>query len=141
MERLSTYTFLEEYQQCIQPAIADVDVFLRTTASDVPMCAADVACVLDICEEEVKNILREVGTQTIDKEVFFAIMRRGSSKICRLYAREIEAGSPIIYNAPQIAYIYNLDADLVKNACQKLQIKEVTTFTMPLVFAQIPVKV
>ena len=137
MKELSTYTFLEEYRQYIQPAIADVDVFLKTAV--VPICAADVACVLEICEEEVKDILRKLDVQTIDKEVFLAIMRRGSSRVCRLYAREIEAGSPIIYNERQIAYIYNLDAALVKNACQKLQIKDVTAFTMPLVFAQIPI--
>ena len=136
MERLSTYSFLEEYRQYIQPAIADIDVFLKS--AEYPLCAADVACVLDICQSEVAHIMQKSGADSISRSVFFDIMRAGQSRICRLYAREFEMQSPIIYSAGQIAYIYNLDDGLVKNACQKLQITEVTANTMPLIFAHIP---
>ena len=134
--RLFTYTFLEEYQNNIQPALSEIDVFLKT--AEYPLYTGDVACVLDIEEAEVIAILEEIGVGAIDRKAFLSIMQRGSSQICRLYEREMQLGSPQIYTASQIAYIYNLDIGLVKNACQKLQIKEVTNFTIPFVFAQIP---
>ena len=134
--KLTTYTFLEEYNVRIRPFVAGVDVFLKT--SDYPLCAADVACVLEIDEREVLSALADIGRNTIDQEAFLAVMERGSSEICRMYAREVGIGSPPVYTADQIAYVYNLDKSLVEDACKKMQIKEVTAFTMPLVFAQIP---
>lgn len=134
--RLFTYTFLEEYKRHIWPAIGEIDVFLR--AAEYPLCAADVACVLDVDEREVLSILAEIGRNDIDKDTFLAIMARGSSSICQMYGREVEIGSPHIYSPSQIAYVYNLDIGAVENACKKIQIKEVTALTMPLVFAQIP---
>ena len=135
-KRLFTYTFLEEYQRHIKPAIAEIDVFLKT--SEYPLDVAQVAYVLDLDEEEVTSIMTEAQRKTIDKKTFFIIMASGSSQICRLYHREVEAGSPYTYTPSQLSYIYNLDPEDVKNACEKLQIKEATALTMPLIFANIP---
>ena len=134
--KISTYTFLEEFQKYIRPSINEIDLFIKTAL--FPLAVTDVACVLELDEAEVLSILKKLGLVTIDKSAFFAIMSQADSRICRLYARELEMGSPPIYTAFQISYIYNLDINDVKNACQKLQIKEVTAFTMPLIFSQIP---
>jgi len=134
--QVSTYTFLEEHKRYIQPTIEEIDIFLKT--AEHPFQTADVACVLDISKDEVLKIMAEKGIKTIDEDAFFTIMSAGSNRICVMYAREIEIGSPATYTAAQIAYIYNLDEILVKDACHKLQIKEVTAFTMPLIFANIP---
>jgi hypothetical protein len=135
-KKLSTYTFWEEYQQHISPAIAEIDIFLKT--SEYPLDEARVAYVLDLDKEEVLSIMAASGCNVIDKKTFFRVMSNGSSRICRLYAKEVEVGSPPTYTAFQLSYIYNLDLDDVKNACKKLQIKEATAFTMPLIFANIP---
>jgi len=135
-KRLSTYTFWEEYQQNIQPTIAEIDILLKT--AEYPLHVARVAYVLDLEEEEVLSIMSAAGLDDIDRSTFLHIMSSGSSHICRLYAKEVEVGSPPTYTASQLSYIYNLDLDDVKNACKKLQIKEATAFTMPLIFANIP---
>ncbi|MDR2183426.1 MAG: hypothetical protein LBE55_04560 [Clostridiales bacterium] len=135
-KRLSTYTFWEEYQRHIKPTIAEIDIFLKT--AEYPLDAANVAYVLDLDEDEVLSIVAATGCEAIDKAVFLHIMSSGSSRICRMYAKEVEVGSPPTYTASQLSYIYNLDLEDVKNACQKLQIKEATAFTMPLIFANIP---
>lgn len=137
-QKLFTYTFLEEYQQHIRPVIKEIDVFLRGASE--PICAKDAACVLDLNVSEVLRILTELGFDgnTMDKQGFLSVMERGSSPVCQMYGREMELGSPSIYTAAQIAYIYGLEEEVVKKACQKLQIKEVTAFVMPLIFAEIP---
>ena len=135
-KRLSTYTFWEEYQRHIRPAIADIDILLKT--AEYPLDIAQVAYVLDLDIEEVSSLMAASGQDEVDQETFFAIMTAGSSRICRLYAKEVEVGSPPTYTASQLSYIYNLDLEDVKNACKKLQIKEATAFTMPLIFANIP---
>ena len=135
-KRLSTYTFWEEYQQYIKPMIAEIDIFLKT--AEYPLDVAHVAYVLDLDEEEVLRIMSASSRKIIDRDAFFCIMTSGSSRVCRLYAKEVEVGSPPTYTASQLSYIYNLDLKDVKNACKKLQIKEATAFTMPLIFANIP---
>ncbi|MCL2350825.1 MAG: hypothetical protein FWC67_05030 [Defluviitaleaceae bacterium] len=126
------HTFLEEYQTNIAPRIADIDVFLKT--AEYPL---DAYCVADLLDLDVREVLRHDG-HVADARSFINIMQSGSSWICRMYQRELERESPPTYTSDDIAYIYNLDYDAVKNACKKLKIKEVTAFTMPLVFAKIP---
>ena len=135
-KRLSTYTFWEEYQRHIEPTIAEIDIFLKT--AEYPIDMAQAAYLLDLDEEEVALILAAIKCEDIDKTAFLHIMSVGSSRICRMYAKEVEVGSPLTYTASQLSYIYNLDLEDVKNACKKLQIKEATAFTMPLIFANIP---
>jgi len=136
MERLFTYTFWEEYQHHIKPSIAAIDIYLKT--AKYPLDIARVAYLLDLDEDEVNEILAQLAQKTIDQATFLHIMSAGSSRICQMYAKEVEIGSPLTYTALQLSYIYNLDLQDVKNACKKLQIKEATAYTMPLIFANIP---
>ena len=133
---LFTYTFLEEYEREIRPAIRRIDVFLKTAS--FPVSPANAACALDINEDEAAAAMADVGCKEVDADAFVAMMRRAGSRICKLYQRELQTGSPSVYTAEQIAYIYDLEVGLVKNACQKMQIREITPFVLPLVFALIP---
>ena len=135
-KRLYAHSFLEEYQKYIRPAIAEIDIFLKS--AEYPLEAEQVAYILDLEEDEIRSILATTGRSVIDRAVFLTIMKRGSSPICQMYAREVEVGSPYTYTASQLSYVYNLNINDVKNACKKLQIKEATAFTMPLIFANIP---
>jgi len=132
---MQTYTFWEEYQNNIAPRIAEVDLFLKT--AEYPLRIDLVADVLELTEREICKILSD-KTERIDKDTFFLIMSQGSSEFCQLYQREMELRSPSTYTCGDIAYIYNLNYNVVENACQMLKIKEVTAFTMPLVFSNIP---
>ncbi|MCL2855799.1 MAG: hypothetical protein FWE21_09320 [Defluviitaleaceae bacterium] len=133
---MQVYTFWEEYQNNIAPRIAEVDLFLKT--AEYPLRTDCVADVLELGEREVCQILTEVDADKIDKNAFFTIMSRGSSGLCRLYQREMELRSPATYTCGDIAYIYNLNYDVVARVYQMLKIKEATAFTMPLVFSNIP---
>ncbi|MCL2170457.1 MAG: hypothetical protein FWB74_10605, partial [Defluviitaleaceae bacterium] len=93
---------------------------------------------LSLCEEEVRAIMANLGIESVMHHDFLQIMHKGSSRICGIYRRELETNSPITYECEDIAYIYNLDINDVKNAFQNLKIHEVTAVTMPLVFAKIP---
>ena len=128
------YTFLDEYRDCIRPRIREIDTFLRLRDE---FCVACVAQILSVCEEEVVQIMEILGLEKIDRQNFMSIMQRGSSRICQLYARELNVKSPPTYTSEDIAYIYNLDLQAVKDAYQILKINEVTSFTMPLVFGKI----
>jgi len=100
----------------------------------------DLACVADLLSisvGEVIDIMNQIGIGSLDKCGFIQIMERGSSDICGYFRREIELKSPYTYNSTQLAYIYNLNHMEVNNAFQKLEIKEATSFMMPLVFAYI----
>ena len=127
-------TFLDEYNEYIAPKIAEIDVLLREADFFEPCC---VARVLSLLPDEVCEIAQSLQIEKIDTQAFLQIMQAGSSRICGFYARELELNSPQTYTSENIAYIYNLDKTQVENAFQKLKIKEVTAFTMPLVFSQI----
>jgi hypothetical protein len=135
-KQLGTYTFWEEYKKHIGPKVAAIDVFLKT--AEYPLDITSVARLLSLSHCEILNIMAKLNAKTIDKQTFLGIMEAGTSRLCRLFCREVELQSPITYTSEDIAYIYNLDHATVKTACQNLKIKEVTAFTMPLVFAKIP---
>ncbi|MCL2376959.1 MAG: hypothetical protein FWC76_06125 [Defluviitaleaceae bacterium] len=135
-KKLFTYTFWEEYQMHIRPTISEIDIFLKS--AEYPLDIAEVACVLELDEAEIVAIMDKAGLRSVDRSAFMHIMGAGNSEICGMYCREVEVGSPPTYTPSQLAYIYNLDIEDVKNACKKLQIKEATAFTMPLIFANIP---
>ncbi|MCL2575917.1 MAG: hypothetical protein FWE33_05735 [Defluviitaleaceae bacterium] len=130
------HTFWDEYQESVAPKIADIDVYLKS--AEHPFDIGCVADLLELDEAEIYAILRDAGVKSIDKNIFLYIMTTGSSFLCGLYRREVELNSPPTYTANDLAYIYNLDILAVNNACQTLQINEVTSFTMPLIFANIP---
>ena len=134
-KRFFAHSFWEEYQARIKPVIAEIDIFLKT--ADYPLDIMRVAYLLDLDETEIQSILADTNHNSIGKAAFMDIMLRGSSPICQMYAREVEIGSPHTYSASQLSYVYNLDLEDVKNVCQKLQIREATPLTMPMIFANI----
>ena len=128
-------SFLEVYREYIVPKLQEIDIFLKS--SEEPLRVEDVAEILNIDGDNLDGIMVDIGISEISRAAFIEIMKRGDSHICRLFRRETEIGSPPTYTHDQIAYIYNLDKNQVKNACKKLKIGEATAFTMPMVFAEI----
>ena len=134
-ETKSSVTFLQKYERDIMPSIAAIDVYLKS--AEQPMDLHCVADLLSICETEVMRIMKNAGITQINKINFLHIMANGSSELCGFFKREMELSSPYTYTSEDLAHIYNLDHETVNNAYQKLQIKEATSFTMPLVFENI----
>ena len=133
---LKPKNFWEAYQKEIAPRLREIDIQIKSM--EEPMTARETAVLLDIDEEEALAILADMRLSCIDQQAFFAIMRRGSGKICQLYNREVECGSPFVYKREDIAYIYDLDLSIVNSVCDGLGILEATSWTLPLLFAHIP---
>ena len=131
----TTFSYLEYYAYCIRPKLKEIDLFIKTKPKRLSVSAT--ANILNLTEQEVKEIMKKEHISSINRFAFFKIMENGSSDICRLFKREIESGSPYVYSKEDISYIYNIDIETIENACNLLEITEITPFTLPDIFAQI----
>lgn len=111
-------TFLDYFQQTIQPQLSAIDLFLK--AEEPPYTAQTAAALLGITPGEMEGLLAQEKISLITKGVFLRLMRRGSSPLCRMLDREIRCGSPKYYTPAAISYIYDLDIGDVLAASEKL---------------------
>ena len=70
-------------------------------------------------------------------KIFFDVMRRGSSQICGMLCRELERGSPQIYTAEDIAYIYDLPVEKINGACEATDIYIITPYNLIEIFENV----
>lgn len=128
-------TFLDFYNKTIAPQLAAIDLLLKTK----PGClnTKKAAALLSISEEEVSAIMAEENIKKLDPHSFFLIMKKGSSEICRLFNRELRSGTPLVYSPADISYIYNIDIDIVFDACKKIGISSFDRITLPILFSQL----
>lgn len=131
-------SFLETFVYEISPRLKEIDLLIKTAEDDLTV--EEVARVLSLAETEVFEIMEKAKITVIDQSNFFKIMEEGSSMICSLYRREKDCGSPYLYTPKHISYIYDLDLDLVADICNNLHIKEITNYTLPLIFSHVPVQ-
>ena len=129
--------FLQAYEKIVAPKLMEIDLFLK--CAEYPLSIEDVSSMLQLSHGEVRDIMDGLGIARVGVFEFLSIMQKGSSWICRLYQREVATGSPYTYTHDQLAYIYGLEPKHVEEACQKVGVKEVTPFTMPLIFAKISI--
>ena len=131
-------SFLHKYSKEIAPALAEIDIMMKTY--EKPFSIDTTAKALKIKKKEVRIIMKQFGLKKINKKSFFCIMQNGSSEVCKMFQREIEAGLPFTYSKDEIAFIYGLDKNAVFSACEQLGIKEATFLTLPRLFSLIPCK-
>ncbi len=131
--------FLEAYETEIAPKLKSIDILLKTFEQEISTETA--ANVLDLDLVELKALMDEMNIRTINKHNFFLIMKKGKSKICQMFKRELSCGSPYFYSKKDISYIYDLDPKQISSACDFLELEEITAYTLPILFAQIPVTV
>ena len=129
------HNYWEYYNSDIRPKLMEIDVFIKSL--DEPADISATADILGISQREVMEIMKNLDIKTICRSTFTIIMAHGSSKICKLFSRELECSSPYTYTRQNIAHIYNIDLTTVIDACESLGIKEVTSFTLPLLFSNI----
>jgi len=127
--------FLEFYELCVRDVLSEIDIYIKSYEDEMEI--SQVAFYLGISESEVCDIMLYKNMHYIDAYNFLKIMEMGSSYICRLYKKENECGSPYIYTAEQIAYIYELEIDLVEKACERLGISEIKSNLLAAIFSEI----
>lgn len=125
---------IDVYNYIIVPKIKEIDLFLKT---DEKMCIKEISNILDISENELKNILIKINQNEINKSNFFKIMINGKSFICEILKREMECGSPYFYNAEVLSYIYELDYEKVLKAYRFLNLDKITSSQIPTILLQL----
>ena len=128
-------TFLDYYEQEIQPQIAAIDIFLKS--EEPPYDADIVGKLLEIPSLEWRQMLQEEKISFITRGIFFQLMKRGNSPLCGMFRRATELYLPEAYTAEVIAYIFDLPVAAVRKAAQEIGEKTFTDAMLPLVFSKI----
>lgn len=111
-------TYLEYYQQEIQPRIRRIDLFLKTEEPPYELDA--VAELLELSLEEVTRWMQTERVVFLTKRGFLRLLQGGSSSLCRLFRRAISCGLPQSYTPQEIAYIFGLSLPAVQQALEKI---------------------
>ena len=128
-------TFLDYYEQEIQPQIAAIDIFLKS--EEPPYDKEIVGELLEIPPQEWQNLLEEEKISFITRGIFFQLMKRGGSSLCGMFRRATELYLPEAYTAEVIAYIFDLPIEPVRRAAGELGRKTFTDKMLPEVFSKI----
>ena len=129
------HTFLDYYQQEIQPQIAAIDIFLKS--EEPPYDSDIVGELLEIPSEEWRNLLQKEQISFITRGIFFQLMKRGNSPLCGMFRRAMELYLPEAYTPEVIAYIFDLPIEPVRRAARELGQKTFTDAMLPQVFSKI----
>lgn len=128
-------TFLDYYEQKIQPQIAAIDIFLKT--EELPYDRDLAGELLEIPSVEWQELLQEQKITFLTRAVFFRLMASGSSPLCGMFRRAMELQLPEVYTAETAAYIFGLPAESVQNAAKRLGQEVFTDDLLPLLFSEI----
>ena len=128
-------TFLDYYEQDIQPQIAAIDIFLKS--EEPPYDSDIVGELLEISPAEWQALLLEEQITFITRGIFFQLLKRGNSPLCGMIRRATELYLPEAYTAEIIAYIFDLPIDSVRKATEELGQKTFTDEMLPQVFSKI----
>ena len=128
-------TFLDYYEQEIQPQIAAIDIFLK--AEEPPYDMDIVGELLEIPPSEWQELLQKEKISFITRGIFFQLMKRGNSPLCGMFRRATELYLPEAYTAEIIAYIFDLPIDSVRKAAEELGRNVFTEAMLPQVFSKI----
>ena len=128
-------TFLDYYEQEIQPQIAAIDIFLKS--EEPPYDMDIVGELLEIPASEWQELLRKEKISFITRGIFFQLMKRGNSPLCGMFRRATELYLPEAYTAEIIAYIFDLPIDSVRKAAEELGRNVFTEAMLPQVFSKI----
>lgn len=122
-------TFLDYYQQKIQPQIAEIDIFLR--AEEMPYDSEAARRLLQLPKAEWERLT--AGVAYLTKGIFLEIMQQGTSPLCGMFRRAVECNLPKAYTPEEVAYIFALPTESVRQAAGGI----LTDDALPQIFAQI----
>lgn len=127
-------TFMDEYKEKIEPQINEIDIFIKSHTS--PLNLEKSAAILNISFAELQHIMSKENITAINKHNFFKIMQKGSSPICRLFARQLQRGFSN-YTPEDVSYIYNIDINAVLDASKKIGIFNYNDILLKVLFENI----
>ncbi|MDO4530597.1 MAG: hypothetical protein Q4C06_01340 [Bacillota bacterium] len=128
-------TFLDYYEQEIQPQIAALDVFLK---SEEPPYDSDTARdLLGISPECWERLLQEEKISFITRGILLQLMKKGDSPLCGMFRRASMLYLPEAYTPEVIAYIFDLPIAAVRAAARHLKGNTFTDAMLPQIFARI----
>lgn len=128
-------TFLEYYEREIRPRVAALDLFLKTEEPPYPQ--GRVAALLGLSVGEMAQLMRAQRVACITKGVLFRLLLEGSSPLCGMFRRAIACGTPTCYTPEQIAYIFALDPQAVREAAAQMGQELVPEESLPRLFAHV----
>ena len=128
-------TFLEYYEQEIQPQIAAIDIFLKS--EEPPYDKEIVGELLDIPPARWEQILQEEKISFITRGIFFQLMKRGNSPLCGMFRRATELYLPEAYTPEVVSYIFGLEIEPVRKAAGELGQITFTEDQLPRLFSKI----
>lgn len=126
----------EVYQKSLAKNLREIDVFLRTQPP--PYAEVTVAGLLGLTPERVNQLCKELGVLQLDRVGFLQLMQAGDSPLCRIFARELERGLPRVYSPVDVSYIYDIDIDVVLQACAGLGATQLDPIMLQLLLYSIP---
>lgn len=129
-------SYWDIYSHEIIPKINNADLLLKTSETTIQPHLA--ASVLDISLSELLLIMNKLHITSVTIDSFPLIMLHGSSVICKLFTRELSHGLSDSYEPAQIASIYSLDLEKVKNAFKTLGITRAHSSQFKQIFSLIP---
>ncbi|WP_058486594.1 hypothetical protein [Defluviitalea phaphyphila] len=132
-------TFLQIYETNIEEKLKKIDLFLKSSPDQLNIHITSE--LLNIKEEEIKNIMLKNNIDVINPASFFIIMVEGNSYICGLLQRQLKTGSKTTYSIEDISYIYQLNPEKVKIACKKSNIDKITSNNIKKLFEYIPIQI
>ena len=130
-------SYLDIYMGYIVPRIQRADLLLKTAPGAIEPGRA--AAVLEISPGEVGRLMELYHLSSITAATFPLIMQGGSSRLCRLFARQLKTGCTDSYLPGAVAYIYELDLKAVERAFRALGITSATGSMLRDIFAKIPI--
>ena len=128
-------TFLDYYEQEIQPQIAAIDIFLKT--EEPPYDGETVGALLEIPSKEWQQLLQAEKISFLTRGIFFQLMKRGSSPLCGMFRRSAELYLPEAYTPEVIAYIFDLPIEPVRKAAKELGQATFIDAELPKIFSKI----
>ena len=133
-KRYAGRNFFDLYSNEIAPRLEEIDVLMKSGCVDISLLAQ----ALSVPRAELRRIMSRNRLERITRKNLHIILSEGSSELCRIYRREVERGSPLVYTRDDISYIYGLDSRRVDEACDRLGVKETTEYFLPQIFKLIP---
>lgn len=134
-ERIHMQTFLQFYEQEIQPPIRAIDIFLKTETQ--PYNHQQVADLLCVSKAQLLEIMQQEKLAIITKGTFFHIMQSLPSFFCKMFCREISCGVTSAYSLQEISYIYDLEPKAVEVAAKKIGKFQFFSAELPMIFEEI----
>lgn len=110
-------TYHDLYQEIYYDKITAIDLAIKEGLEELQV--DEIAKLLYISELEVKEIIQKCQIDKINLFTFFQILLQGSSEICSMLKKELQCGSPLEYCLEDIAFIYDISLETLREAAEK----------------------